>query len=358
MKLVKSIKDTLEEYVPKLQSKIIVISGYVTIEAFEYLESLMPDSKIEKIILFKLNLLDLANHSTSFNFKKAIENGWKVYVDNSIHAKNYVFDDEIIVQGSFNLTTSSLEFRANTLKDNAVLVDYYDEVENWINYKLSNACLVDNDNLDDLKTFLDIAAQNKDKEFLKLKQNLLEKTILSKTMRISTKTVTSKLCELRTIQVVESFIEAFKESPFKFGEPISLEDIETFYYYMDTEFWQNYIIDLDSDVDIKSFDINNSLYLYTPKIYKIQDKFYIEHIRNEKDVSISEKDITQALLVCFNNNIAVNVDSTNMYVHKNSSENIRIKFKRFYYINKENKGYKDFGEFYNNNLDILSEDGD
>ena len=104
MELIYNIKEKFESLLSKCQESITFISGYVTIEAFDFVESIIRGKDLEKRILFKLNLEDFKRGASSFDFRRAIDCGWKIYVDNSVHAKTYIFDDKYVLYGSANLT--------------------------------------------------------------------------------------------------------------------------------------------------------------------------------------------------------------------------------------------------------------
>ncbi len=354
LKLIRSIKDALQEYVPNVEKKLVVITGYVTVEAFDFLESLIQSKDIEKTILFKFNLLDWHNHSSSFDFDRAIENGWNVYIDNTIHAKNYVFDDKFIIQGSFNLTTASLGIVTNTLKDNGVMIDYYEDVHNWISNKFSNALHITPSIYADLKVFLNAIEETVSIETIKTKQDLLQKTIFIKTHNVLNYTSTSIGDEMRMNQLANCFLESFKETPQLFGEYISEEDLRKQYQFEDNDFWINYIIHINSGIETTEFDFKNALYEFTPKIYKYDNRFYIQPLMKNTEATANKEVLTSTLMKAMESNIGVDMSRENIFIFKDAFRTT-IKFKRFFFIDGISLERENVLKYYQNHLNILFE---
>jgi phosphatidylserine/phosphatidylglycerophosphate/cardiolipin synthase-like enzyme len=111
----------LKEKVPQIKHSITIVSAYVTTEAFKFVENNLSAGVQQKVIVFRGEMRDFQQESSSFNFEWAVEKGWKVFLNKNLHMKNYIFDDEIIVLGSSNLTSAGiglLDEQVNNLESN------------------------------------------------------------------------------------------------------------------------------------------------------------------------------------------------------------------------------------------------
>jgi hypothetical protein len=103
------LKDLLEKAIKNSESKLVIISAYITQVAVDWLAKHVPQG-IGVHMVCRLQPFDVINGSTHIPaLIKAIEKGWSVSCLHSLHAKIYAIDDELIYAGSANLTSNGLK---------------------------------------------------------------------------------------------------------------------------------------------------------------------------------------------------------------------------------------------------------
>lgn len=103
------LKGLLEKAIENSDSKLVIISAYITQVAVDWLAKHVPQG-IEVHMVCRLQPFDVINGSTHIPaLIKAIDKGWSVSCLHSLHAKIYAIDDELIYAGSANLTSNGLK---------------------------------------------------------------------------------------------------------------------------------------------------------------------------------------------------------------------------------------------------------
>ncbi|PCJ38458.1 MAG: hypothetical protein COA81_13085 [Alphaproteobacteria bacterium] len=103
------LKGLLEKAIKNSESKLVVISAYITQVAVDWLAKHVPQD-IDVIMVCRLQPFDVINGSTHIPaLIKAIDKGWSVSCLHSLHAKIYAVDDALIYAGSANLTSNGLK---------------------------------------------------------------------------------------------------------------------------------------------------------------------------------------------------------------------------------------------------------
>lgn len=328
MRFITDFKSELIRNLEGTKRKIVIITGYITIEGFEFLESFLIGKTLEKIIVFKLDLIDFKNGASSFNYKKALDNGWKVYVNKTIHAKNYVFDDEFIIQGSSNLTSNGIGLHHDRQDDNNVLWEYTSDFRAWVEEKISTSILIHNENAVKTDDYVQKAILETD--FLKIKdyQNRLERRLSKLDLELSSQVMNQE--DIPIIgKIVSRFIGAFKSNPDYCALPIDRVDLDNYYRYSEHLSWYNdYVIHLDQPVNINCFHFNNEHYRYTPRMYSLHNKLYLEKLYG-KHLDYSDRNSVQLLLSTLKEvnkiGIVANCQVDEVFSYMN-----RIRFKKFY----------------------------
>ncbi|NLV89564.1 MAG: hypothetical protein GX021_09415 [Tissierellia bacterium] len=358
MELIYNIKEKFESLLSKCQESITFISGYVTIEAFDFVESIIRGKDLEKRILFKLNLEDFKRGASSFDFRRAIDCGWKIYVDNSVHAKTYIFDDKYVLYGSANLTSKGLGLREHTGHELMTLSQYTESLGEWIELKFSEAIYIDDIRLDRVGEYIQVCESIKD-ENIKSLQEELEKYFLNfqyTTLKAARYQADDKyfLKDLAT-----GFKKKLKSNPMKFAERLDRRDLDSIYKLSAYEEWyKDYIIDLSKVDSLESFDYSNDLYRFTPRIYLYKGNYFRQCFydvrRNKKDKYGDESQVRKILyainhLLKFNIHAEITLDN----VILDATNSIKfIKFKPF-----EDREYNDVFDYYKNELKSIIDKG-
>ena len=103
------LKVQLENAIQTSESKLVVISAYITQVAVDWLAKHVPQY-IDVVMVCRLQPFDVINGSTHISaLIKAIDKGWSVSCLHSLHAKIYAIDDALIYVGSANLTSNGLK---------------------------------------------------------------------------------------------------------------------------------------------------------------------------------------------------------------------------------------------------------
>ncbi|WFD11311.1 hypothetical protein [Tepidibacter hydrothermalis] len=349
MKFVSDVKDELEIQLPKLKTSLKIITGFVTKEAFDFVNEIIEDINIEKWILFKLNLLDFQKGSSSFDFKKAIETGWKVYVDNSVHAKNYIFDENKYLQGSANLTSKGIGLHIENSDENCTLLKYNNDTRIWVENKFNDSLEINENNMEQVQRYIDEVINIEDKDILFKKQKSLEKRINKEHYNFEIDENYKKFNNIYLLDRIEVFKEVLQNNNITLE--ITYENLINIYKFKpNSSLVKEYIIDLDKIVKYDKFNVNNKMYSYTPKIYKYKNKYFLENVDYYCKNKINSKElkiINESLKYLYKKGICVNFDEDKMYFrrykevpyYKNfySLENIQKELLEQYYIGKLQK---------------------
>lgn len=274
MKLVTHLKKELKENLEKIQTSITIVTGFVTKEAFQFVEEIIDHKVIKKEIIFKYNIYDFINGSSSFDFKYAYEKGWKVYLDNSIHAKNYIFDNRTVIQGSANLTANGIGLFHLKEDDNNILYDYDPQLDNWIQDKKKRTFYLDEFETNYFDNLLSRAMKEDDDEIIfTMQQEVHNKLISARYKRYSNNYDKTKNNRALSKDI---FIKAFKKSPNNFAQKLTLNEInKKFRVEENSVIFQQFVIEIDI-LERVSFDFSYPLYRHIPKIYKSNGVYYIE----------------------------------------------------------------------------------
>ncbi|MDQ2087435.1 phospholipase D family protein [Herbivorax sp. ANBcel31] len=331
LKFITDFKTELSHNLIEANKKVIIITGYVTVEAFDFVEKLLEGKSIEKIIVFKVDLMDFHNGASSFDFKKAVDNGWKVYINKSIHAKNYIFDDKKVIMGSSNLTSNGLGLNHDRIDDNNTLRDYTSDIKNWVEDKINSSKLITINEAVRMDEYIQEAINETDEGEIKKNQRKINKRMVQICEVINPSKDVDSRDVLMIEKIIEAFIESFKKEPEKYTYILKETELEEIYKVSKNMDWYNtYVIDINQTITHKSFNYNNILYKYTPKIYKMNNTLYLEKIYGEPVNFEDEESVIMflnALKDMLEIGIAVDNNFTGIYQYKE-----KIKFSMFYPI--------------------------
>ncbi|MGL5370258.1 MAG: phospholipase D-like domain-containing protein [Plesiomonas shigelloides] len=104
----RELKTELEALLPNCK-RLTIISAFITQPATRWLSSLMTENKPDVQLVGRFSPLDFIKGSSDLNaLRYCINNGYKVKALTNLHAKIYQIDENIIFNGSANLTGKGL----------------------------------------------------------------------------------------------------------------------------------------------------------------------------------------------------------------------------------------------------------
>ncbi|SHH18815.1 PLD-like domain-containing protein [Thermosyntropha lipolytica DSM 11003] len=284
------LKDGLEKYIPTLKRKILIVSAYVTYDAFMFVNDLLSQNckqEVEKIIVLNFDLMDFFRGASYFKFKESIvKYSWKVYVNLKIHAKIYCFDDEKAIIGSANLTGSGIGLttrQGKSIKEGGTVCDVNQGLLLYMQEVLKESIAVDENLADLLDGYVEkVLKVEKESEAEKLWEEL------SRLLREKTSENPLLNYKVGVIKKLEKkILSAIKENPNKFLEEVTKVELPIYYIEKNKKWYDNYIIDLDMNEFILERKYEN-----LAKLYKLNGKLYREKI-DVPEVEISPEKLRQ-----------------------------------------------------------------
>jgi len=155
----KQIKNKIFEEAQKSYKSIKVLSAYCKMNALIFLENSLISKDIDdKIIVVRLQLADIISGATDIEiYDYCRQNGWKLYFCHDLHAKVYLFDDDICLLGSSNLTNKGLNLIEKSNCEMATVFDICSEDVLKINEVIHNATEIDDMIYDKMKACIEEA---------------------------------------------------------------------------------------------------------------------------------------------------------------------------------------------------------
>jgi len=99
-----AIKNWLTKNAKDSSQRLLIASAYIKVGALKALIENSCVDALEKKLFVRWELEDLLSGASDLSvYELCVENGWQLYVNNSLHAKAYLFDNCCLV-GSANLT--------------------------------------------------------------------------------------------------------------------------------------------------------------------------------------------------------------------------------------------------------------
>ena len=102
------IESVLKTELPKCETEVNIVSAFCKVSTLELLDSFI-NLNVKKRLLVRFLPSDIASGATDKEiYDYCIRNNWYIYIDNSIHAKTYIFDHVKCIIGSANATNKGL----------------------------------------------------------------------------------------------------------------------------------------------------------------------------------------------------------------------------------------------------------
>lgn len=102
------IERVLKTELPKCETEVNIVSAFCKVSTLELLDSFI-NLNVKKRLLVRFLPSDIASGATDKEiYDYCIRNNWYIYIDNSIHAKTYIFDHVKCIIGSANATNKGL----------------------------------------------------------------------------------------------------------------------------------------------------------------------------------------------------------------------------------------------------------
>lgn len=127
---------TFKNSIDNAKKHIRIVSPFIGFETSKQLDSSLKDTKVECTIITRFYREDFLNHASSLEgLKILIEAGFKVIALKNLHAKLYIFDNELAILGSANFTMGGFRFNHELsllIEDEDNLINqlsiYYDDL--------------------------------------------------------------------------------------------------------------------------------------------------------------------------------------------------------------------------------------
>lgn len=111
------IEEVLKVELAKCQTDVNIVSAFCKVSTLKMLDSFISQ-KVKKRLLVRFLPSDIASGSTDKEiYDYCIRNNWNIYIDNSIHAKTYIFDHLKCIIGSANATNKGIGVSNNANKE-------------------------------------------------------------------------------------------------------------------------------------------------------------------------------------------------------------------------------------------------
>jgi len=111
------VENELKKILPKCKDDLNIISGFCKVETLKFIDGLIANP-INKKLLVRFLPSDLASGATDKGiYKYCKENNWKMYIDDTMHAKTYIFDKIKCILGSANATKKGIGLADNSNKE-------------------------------------------------------------------------------------------------------------------------------------------------------------------------------------------------------------------------------------------------
>lgn len=104
------LRDNLKEDLEAIDNNISIMTAFCKKEALEFIDEQLVDKKdISKRIIVRFRLEDILSKATDIEiYDYCKQNNWNLYIQFNLHAKVYVFDQDICYMGSANTTSKGL----------------------------------------------------------------------------------------------------------------------------------------------------------------------------------------------------------------------------------------------------------
>lgn len=121
------IENVLKTELPKCETEVNIVSAFCKVSTLELLDSFI-NSNVKKRLLVRFLPSDIASGATDKEiYDYCIRNNWYIYIDNSIHAKTYIFDHVKCIIGSANATNKGLGVADKSNKEASTFFTLDDE---------------------------------------------------------------------------------------------------------------------------------------------------------------------------------------------------------------------------------------
>ena len=160
------LKIELEAILPYC-SKLTVISAFMTQPATRWLSSLIKNNKPDVQLVGRFSPLDFIKGSSDLNaLRDCINNGYKVKALTNLHAKIYQIDENIIFNGSANLTGKGLALVDVSNLECCSRITACEKSKYFIKKITNSASELNEKTIDNMEYYLSEASSTKNNESL------------------------------------------------------------------------------------------------------------------------------------------------------------------------------------------------
>jgi len=334
------IQELFKTQLKKTDNSVLIVSAFITNYGFNFVNEYLNDSVREKVVIFRGRLDDFKQGATEFDFKKALNNGWKIFINLDLHAKFYIFDKEKIIAGSSNLTRGGL---INNKERNR-LQSFTVEDEKELSSIIESSIEINGKNIERVEEIIKKIKEVDEYSFYDLQRewkNIFYDPELKQDLELDRTDLRDKEKYFLNKRVV-GLADRLLNSPENFVEKIDKNKLNY-------QIPEAYVINLKSNqINFKPFHFKNKVYEYLLKYYQNSSKYYREKIDlppvsdiwydlNDNRRNSLLNNLIQAAKGLYSKNIMLNFDFEKIYFYEHDNQLKTSKLKFAEYINLSNK---------------------
>lgn len=213
--LSKEVEEKLSIELPLCTKDVNIVSAFCKLNTLKKIDSLIKPN-VTKRLLVRFLPSDIISGATDKEiYEYCKNNGWKIYIDFSIHAKTYIFDKVKCIVGSTNLTNKGIGVADNLNKELSSYFEINQEDYNKIVSLYSDSELLDDELYNLIISNLD------DNKVLKFKKNINTNKLINCLMPEDFPDENTDIIELYNLKSYKwliSFLESKDDKGAYFGE--------------------------------------------------------------------------------------------------------------------------------------------
>ena len=139
------LEDVLKVELTKCKTEVNIVSAFCKVSTLELLDSYI-EKGVRKRLLVRFLPSDISAGATDKEiYSYCIQNGWDMFIDNTLHAKTYIFDHIKCIIGSANATNKGIGTASQPNKEASAFFELDQEDYNKILSLYQDALLMDDE---------------------------------------------------------------------------------------------------------------------------------------------------------------------------------------------------------------------
>lgn len=139
------LEEILKVELPKCETEVNIVSAFCKVSTLELLDSYI-EKGVRKRLLVRFLPSDISTGATDKEiYNYCLQHGWDMFIDNTLHAKTYIFDHIKCIIGSANATNKGIGIANQANKEASAFFELCKEDYNKILSLYQDAILLDNE---------------------------------------------------------------------------------------------------------------------------------------------------------------------------------------------------------------------